>query len=136
MNTDMDSERRQRRSENKEPAITFQLEHIHREFGLHAIVVGNSDGYLVAGSRNDGTDDAVAAYVTAIGTASPDRRRVLINKLYDEQYSKQPNLELRVREFRIGGERAYLGMLGSPRANFAHAGERAVSGVQRIYQTA
>lgn len=135
MDTRIEIERRQRRSSKTQPAVTFQLEQVHGEFGLHAAILTTPDGHFIAGSMDAGRDYVHASYIASIIGACGPARDEIVRELLASEFPGTCNLDVRVHEIWLGPERAYLGLIGTPTADFRAAAERAINGTRRIFAT-
>jgi hypothetical protein len=126
------SERRFRRSGRLADALRLQLEACREKEGLAAIVVSDEQGFCVAHSGGDGSQDELAAILPIL--ADPAQRRSLDE---DDSFQPPPAI-LAVTTFLIAGARFHAcAVNGSGPATKTSAGgeevlARVASGFSRL----
>ncbi|MGB0680533.1 MAG: hypothetical protein ACPGUV_12800 [Polyangiales bacterium] len=116
-------ERRQRRSDNPNGALVFQLENVRDRGGMRALVLADADGLLVAAAGEHALAEEIGALAPLIARATDAG----ITRHHEEL---EP---VAVRPVQLLGQQLYLAGVGGGLARDAlmrHAGE----GVQRIVE--
>ena len=125
-------ERRRRRSNNSFEAIRLQLEHLHERLDLDALVLGDSNGLLLAGAGDRLDAEVLAAYAPLLSNRTERSRR---REVLDTIRRMAPALggrEIAVRSFCVDGQHLLLGIVGDGNAQLHAALYRALTGVRRI----
>ncbi len=127
--------RRRNRSRNTQVATTYQLDHVRQRFGFLAVALADLDGFCLAGSTEACDPEAVAAYAAAIARADERQRRQLRDKLEVDQFAGRRDLEVRIHEFGLDHQAAYLVIVAKPSDDFERAATHTIEGVKRIFAT-
>lgn len=128
-------ERRTKRSDHAHRAITFQLEHVLRAFGLRNFTLSDTNGLRIAHAGCEHEAEAFAAYAPSLSQC-PDRehREVITGHILD-YFSGHLSTKttLHARRFIVDGEPLYLCVAGEGCAKMESCMWRAISGIRRIY---
>ncbi len=128
-------ERRRRRSEYLQTAVTYQLEHIKEEYQLSCAGAANRDGLFAAGTENTMFSKTLAAYAPEIAEIS---NKGLHKRVCGEVKRHHPQLAddyIAVHKFSVDEEVMYLFASGSEETKIKDALEHAATGMERIFET-
>jgi len=116
-------ERRKRRSEITEEALTLQLDASARRSGVDYMVLADHQGLVIARSRDTGEAEEVAAYSPFLADS-----RSWAGRLPCERGPRDTT----IAPFRLGGQSLYLCAVGSQSKRVGGEILQAQCGVRRI----
>lgn len=128
-------ERRRRRSELLQPAVTLQLEHIKEKYQLNYVGAANVDGFFVAGSEDTNLSRALAGYAPEIAETEDQKLRQRLFEDLKGHFPEITDTRLAVEKFFVDDQPLYFFATGSDAADLSAPVEHAVSGIQRIFKT-
>ena len=129
------TDRRKRRSQETQQAVTYQLQHVRDKFGFDFLAVGDQDGFYVGGATEEGRDKVLAAYAPAIAGAHHGRREQLKEELVEQIGVGEQSGALFVREFGVGEQPLFLCAIADSAETVDQALEHTMSGIARIIRT-
>lgn len=132
--TPMSFDRRLKRSENTHRAMTLQLEHILKLYGLRNFTLCDNNGLVIAYAGYVEESDAVAAFAPVLARCADRQKRSAIIRDALGQLDCAQSLDIQVRSFFLDGERLYLCITGEPGAQLDVGLYRAIEGLRRIYR--
>ena len=129
------TDRRKRRSQETQQAVTYQLQHVREKYDFDFLAVGDRDGFYVGGATEEGRDKIVAAYAPAIAGAHNGRREKLKRELVEQIGAGDESGSLFVREFGVGEQPLFLCAIAESAEAVDGALEHTMSGIERIIRT-
>ena len=129
------TDRRKRRSEETQQAVTYQLEHVRQQHEFDFLAVGDADGFYVACSTEETYDRFLAAYAPAIAEAEGTRRQRLEQELAEHISVGDEAADIYVREFGVKEQPLYLCAIATSEEQVDEALEHTMTGIERIIRT-
>ena len=127
-------ERRLERSANTQRAMTLQLEHVLKLYGMRNFTLCDQNGLVIAHAGYHEESDTIAAWAPLLAKCTDRHKRSRHLQQLLSQLDCAHDLDLQVRSFHLDGARLYLCIAGSPGAQLDVGLYRAVEGLRRIYR--
>ncbi len=137
------SDRRQRRSYDRDTATHYLLVHVADQFGLEAFAIADEDGALQATSTDSPSGDALSTLLAQYSPALSCRVNTPRSALLEALETDLEHLgmgwtqdEVMVREFHVDGQRMLLTAVGEPGTMREVGVYRTIMGIRRIWHEA
>lgn len=118
------TERRQRRSDDPQVALAYQLETCCHQGGLDALILADEDGFCVAASGDPDACAEIAAQLGILGRKTEQFTGVLLGP--DRRW------DVDMRRFDIEGAGLYMCAVGGPPRSASDSLGRSIGGAARI----
>ncbi len=120
---------RRRRSEETQQAITYQLEHVHEEFGMDILLLADDHGLILAHAGDTEKANLIGVYARSLAEGKA------LDPSLVEIFPDLKREQVLCESLNLDDIALYLCAVMEPTPENCRAYERVRTGVQRIYYT-